>query len=954
MQGVREASIADSLLERGDELERIMAAVESARQGRGEVVAIEGGAGTGKTSLLRAAMQEADRSLRVLHARGSELEGEFGFGVIRQLFERPLLGEPPERRAQLLQGAAGLAAPALGLAPADPGGSVFAPLHGIYWLLAELAEETPLLVVVDDAHWADLDSLRCLAYVGNRVREIPVSVLIALRPLGDRDPRAHMSAFTPDAGLIELEPLGLDSVGELVHARLAVEPDPDFTAACHRATGGNPLAVNEVLRELAARHAQPSAEVAATLEDRPPPLLARGIRARVKAAGRAAERFARALAVLGDEAEPHVAAELAELEPDAAARAADALVEHDVLAPGRPYRFLHPLIRSAIYDGIAAGARSRAHRRAAELVAGHAGGAPTAAMHLLAVDPAGDAEVVDQLAAAAGAAIESGAPAAAASYLSRALREPPTPAGRIEILRNLGMAQVATGRLEGLDHLRAALDSATDPVVKATIAAQLGGALSYFGDWRAAIGIVRETLTELDDPSHPVALSLEASAAALEWQDADSVAHFEESLPRLQELAQTPNPSARALALIVGAALAGRGSTGPALELIERGLDGGAFIQEESTDRLEAAQALNGLIWSERMDDAVRVATEVIDEAGRRGSLFGLVSGSTQRGLARLRRGELAEAEADLLVADRLVTEHGFLAVRPFAIAVLAQVMVELGRAGELRSQIDSLPEGVVTSAQITIRHARGVVRIADGDHAAGVEDLRAVGLDLDRLGTSGPGVIPWRAQLAEALVEQDPDEARALAEEDLRRARTSGLAAAEGIALRVLALIETGDERIALLEQSVAALEPTHARLEHARALTDLGTALREQGRNEEARPPLLSALDLAHRCGAWPLGERARAEAVAAGARPRRPYLTGVRALTPSELRVVRLAAEGQSNREIAQSLFVTKKTVADHLRAAYRKLGVSRRDELPDALDTSARSSASIGSTSSSTSP
>ena len=132
-----------------------------------------------------------------------------------------------------------------------------------------------------------------------------------------------------------------------------------------------------------------------------------------------------------------------------------------------------------------------------------------------------------------------------------------------------------------------------------------------------------------------------------------------------------------------------------------------------------------------------------------------------------------------------------------------------------------------------------------------------------------------------------------------------------------------------------MAALEPTFARLERARSLTDLGVALREAGKAEAARSVLLRALDQAHRCGAQPLAERARAEAVAAGARPRRPRLTGVEALTPSELRAARLASEGLSNREIAQALFVTKKTVADHLAASYRKLDISRRDGLTQAL-------------------
>jgi DNA-binding CsgD family transcriptional regulator len=205
----------------------------------------------------------------------------------------------------------------------------------------------------------------------------------------------------------------------------------------------------------------------------------------------------------------------------------------------------------------------------------------------------------------------------------------------------------------------------------------------------------------------------------------------------------------------------------------------------------------------------------------------------------------------------------------------------------------------------------------------------------LDSLGITSPGVLSWRSDLALLLAGDHPEESRRLAEDELDHARAAGLRVAEGVALRGLAALESDDSRIDRLQASADALEGTFSKLEHARSLVELGASLTEAGKPRDARPLLLQALDQAHRCGAQPLAERARASAVAAGARPRRPRLTGVEALTPTELRVARLASEGLSNREIAQALFVTTKTVADHLAASYRKLGIERREGLTKAL-------------------
>ena len=174
-------------------------------------------------------------------------------------------------------------------------------MHGIYWLVAEMADELPLVLVVDDAHWADPDSLRCLSYLANRLDGLPVLLVLTMRPVaGD----GLLGELPPSAERVELAPLGRDSVAELVRLRLGTDPDDAFTAASHRATAGNPLALNELLRELAEAGVAPTAAAGGTLEDRPPPRLARGIVARVTRAGPAAERLARALAILGDGVTP--------------------------------------------------------------------------------------------------------------------------------------------------------------------------------------------------------------------------------------------------------------------------------------------------------------------------------------------------------------------------------------------------------------------------------------------------------------------------------------------------------------------------------------------------------------------------------------------------------------------------------------------------------------------------
>jgi DNA-binding CsgD family transcriptional regulator len=230
----------------------------------------------------------------------------------------------------------------------------------------------------------------------------------------------------------------------------------------------------------------------------------------------------------------------------------------------------------------------------------------------------------------------------------------------------------------------------------------------------------------------------------------------------------------------------------------------------------------------------------------------------------------------------------------------------------------------------------RGRVRHAAGDTAAGIEDLSRAGEIFQALGFRNPNASSWRSTLALMLGGDERDEAHRLAAEELEDARHVGHARGIGVALRAVGLLEGGAAGRTHLEQAVAALEGSTAPLEYARALVELGAATRRAGERAAAREPLRAGLDLAVAAGATRLQERARTELAASGAHPRRLRVTGRDALTPSELRVARLAAEGRTNNEVAQLLFVTPKTVDTHLSNVYSKLGISSRRELGGALE------------------
>jgi DNA-binding CsgD family transcriptional regulator len=302
------------------------------------------------------------------------------------------------------------------------------------------------------------------------------------------------------------------------------------------------------------------------------------------------------------------------------------------------------------------------------------------------------------------------------------------------------------------------------------------------------------------------------------------------------------------------------------------------------------------------------------------------------------RRGRLEDAIADAQSALDAV-RYGWGPELPAIHAVLALCLLERGELDAAEAAL-AVPGGeerwgsMFTWADLL--EACGRLKLARGDAAGALDDLLACGGRLEPLNASHPGVVPWRSGAAEAaLALGDAEQAAELAAADLELARGFGAAREIGLALRTAGVVAGGDRGIALLRESVGVLRGSEAELELAHALCALGGALLAEGHRLAAREALTEALDLAHRARADALEDTARERLVAAGARPRRASARGSDALTPRERRIAQMAAAGLGNREIAEALFITMKTVETHLGRAYRKLGVTGRAGLVDAL-------------------
>jgi len=433
-----------------------------------------------------------EAGLQVLVARGSHLERDFPFGVAVQLFEPRWVATAPGDRARLLDGPARLAGSLLDgealdalRSPEDHG---YPLIHGMFWLACNLAMPPgedpgggPVVMLVDDAQCADQPSLRFLAYLAQRLADLPIMLVVCLGRGDILDPQAVQALRdAPATTMLQPGPLSKAGVDEVVRAQFPVA-EPEFCEACIRVTHGNPYLLVELLAQVRADNEPPDAETAERLADLAPESVLHAVVARLGAMAEPAGALASAVTVLGDGASLQQAALLAGLDLDSARQAADALAAVNILHPGEPLSFVHALIGSAVAASVSALARADAHRRAAMILLDEGSPAESVAAHLLEAAPDADPRAVEALRSAARTALVSGDASAAVRLLGRALAERAADELRADLLAELGQAEASAGLPQAARRLEQAISITKKPERRAQLSLALGRVSSRRG-----------------------------------------------------------------------------------------------------------------------------------------------------------------------------------------------------------------------------------------------------------------------------------------------------------------------------------------------------------------------------------------------------------------------------------------------------------------------------------------
>ncbi|MFF6994685.1 ATP-binding protein [Streptomyces sp. NPDC008313] len=871
-----------SLWERDEELAEVARAVDTLcadASSSGTLLVFSGETGVGKTALLAEVRRTAeDRGCAVWAARGGETVTSVPFNVVRQLLQPALVSMMPEEAREYLGDWYEIAGPALGIT--EPAGRQADPQgvrDGLVAAVRRLAKrEWPLVLLIDDAHWADQETLQWLAAFAERLDDLPVLVVVARRP-GEitGESARHLDAVAAAARPVAtLSPLTPEATTGLTRATVGEHADAPFCREVWAVTGGNPYETVELLAKVQDSELDPVEASATELRVLNRSAKGRGLVARLEGLGIDATRFAWAAAILGTGISLELAAQLAGMHLDEARRCAELLGTARILTTSpalsgqgaeEELEFVHPVIASAVYRAIPDALRTAMHGQAAWAVTESGRGAAAASRHLLEVHPDDDPELVEQMREAAREHLAVGAPDAARRCLERALREPPLPKTHAQVLYELGCATLLTAPATTIGHLRDALDMpGLDGDLRVDAVFRLSQALLHNNQLEEAVRTVDAEAARLEPG--PGRMRLQAVHHMWEGLNAGDAGSPRASRG-LAELVRTctgRDNSERAVLILRGFEAMTRGENAEEVtELCDRALVNGRLAPGLGwTDTEWGVELLmmlgSSYAYADRLDRAESLFNEALrayETAGWSGGHLALAH--TYVGLAHRRRGRLETAESYQREALRLAERVGRgLPLYWSAACGLIDTLLARGHiaeAEEIAERYGFAPPYPSTIVLPDTRSVRGRLLLAVGRAKEGVSELEAAEKAATARGHHNTVLAPWALDLARALASDDPVRASSLAADARRQAERFGTDTAIGEALRCAAALETGLRAVRLYGQAVTYLEASPCQYEHAVARVEYGIA----GRSEAE---LRRGLTLAEVCGADGLAERAR----------------------------------------------------------------------------------------------
>lgn len=923
-----------ALHEREREIALLDQALLDAKADESRLVLIEGQAGIGKSRLLLEMRRMAEAAgFAVVIARGYEFERDYAFGMLRQLISN---AQRDVSENEILNNA-NAADELMAAFGADDGeaANTFTIFEGCYWATIRAAESVPILIAIDDLQWCDRPSLEYLAYLARRIESQPIVIAATVRPADSSAGAAAVRELMSDPNRLSISPrpLGAVAASAMTADRLDFEsPDNGFVDEMVTITGGNPLLIDELLKELSADRVEPTSANVARLRELGPRAASRSVLLRLARLDPDCTAIARALTIFGEGASDALLTEFTGLNEQAVADAIAGNVHAEILRPEQPLGFVHPLVREAIYADIPAGERELMHLRAARQLDANNDSSQRIAAQLLNVPPRGDEWVADKLRHAGSIAMSRSIVSAAVSYYARAHAEPVPRPQRADLLRDLGIAEALANKVEGADHLIEAWNLLEDPVQRGYIAVILLRLLSLAQRNEEGVAIAERTLSQLGPEHEALRERIQNGLVSISLMDPDvrPFGEIKELLDKAPDHGESVEARMYDGAISYGKML----RNDPAEECVEIAM---RAVRDDSLYNFDNAGFpwIGVVVTLAVADDAraIEVCDKALAVAGQGGAVYVPAVARGFKGWALMLRGDLQGAFEVLELAKADVELFDLRLGYTQIAAMLTLACVELGdlERGE-RELAFGEPYLMPGTQRIIWLGAKLHLLVEQGknEEALAVCDLIEES-GMDEM-IENPGWLSWRSLKAEALAGLDrTDEALVLAAAEVEAARRWGAPKALGRALRISGQLKRR-KGLPELEESVAILKDSPAILEYGWSLAALGTALRHERKGVEAREPLGEALEIAARAGAVGLERHVKDEIAATGAAPRVTDFQGMDALTPSERRVAGLAVEGMTNREIAQSLFVTPKTIEVHLSNVYRKLDVKSRRELP----------------------